>query len=124
MRRLIFLGLTLVVFLTPCGASARMSSAFGIRMQRCMVLQNAAHTQVTGLNVVYYNSHQTPATEIDFVVRYHGTTHTLVDTGTFTHLAQINHTLTGSLAGTVWQGDDVEFCSPGRVVFATGRVLQ
>lgn len=124
MRVFVFTGLIIAALLTPFSVSAKTSSAFGIKMQRCIVMENAAHTLVTGLNVVWYNSHQTPATEVDFIVRYHGTTHTLTDTGSFTYMSQINHTLTGSIAGVVWQGSDIEFCQPGRVVFATGRVLQ
>lgn len=65
----------------------------GIKVQRCAVVENANHTQTTGVNVVYYNAHQTPATEVDFFVSYHGTNYTLIDRGTFTHNAQINHTL-------------------------------
>jgi hypothetical protein len=88
------------------------------------VVENANHTQTTGVNVVYYNAHQTPATEIDFFVSYHGTNYTLIDRGTFTHNAQINHTLTNALAGVVWQGETPDLCTPSRVLFATGKALQ
>lgn len=124
MQRLVLIGLTLAALLAPCAVSAKVASAFGIRLQRCVVLENAAHTQVTGVNVVYYNTHQTPATEIDFFVQYHGTHYTLTDTGSFTHFAQIDHTLTGAIAGTVWQGDTPELCTPARVMFGNGKILQ
>lgn len=124
MRRLLLICLTLGIALSPSAASAEHRSAFGIVMQRCIMLENASHTQISGVNVVYYNSHQTPATEVDFLVHYRGRAYTMTDTGSFTYLAQINHTLTGALAGQVWQGADPELCIPGRVVFATGRVLQ
>ena len=124
MRPLTIIGLTLATMLAPSAASAKVASAFGIVLQRCEILENGNHTQISGVNVVYYNKHETPATEVDFFVRYHGKTYTLTDRGTFTHLAQINHTLVNALAGEVWQGADMELCIPARVVFATGRVLQ
>jgi hypothetical protein len=124
MRRFMFIGLTLAVALAPSGASAKVASAFGIVVQRCAVIENGSHTQTSGVNVVYYNAHETPATEVDFLVRYHGSTYTLTDRGTFTHNAQINHNLTDALAGVVWQGHEPDLCIPGRVVFATGKVLE
>jgi hypothetical protein len=124
MRPLFVVGLTTAMLLAPCGASAKVASAFGIVVQRCIVTENKDHTQTTGVNVVYYNSHETPATEIDFLVEYHGKRYTLTDRGSFTHNAQIDHTLTDALAGAVWQGRDPELCIPGRVLFATGKVLQ
>jgi hypothetical protein len=116
--------LTLVVLLAPQSASAKVRNAFGIVLQRCIVLENASHTQTDGVNVVYYNSHETPATEVDFLVKYHGTTYTLTDRGSFTHLAQINHNLNNALVGSVWQGAHPELCIPGRVQFANGKVLE
>jgi len=124
MRPLFIVGLTTAVLLAPCGASARVASAFGIVVQRCVITENKDHTQTTGVNVVYYNKHQTPATEVDFLVQYHGKSYTLTDRGSFTHNAQINHNLTNALAGEVWQGEDPDLCIPGRVLFATGKVLQ
>jgi hypothetical protein len=124
MRPLFIVGLSAALLLVPCTASAKVASAFGIVVQRCVVLENKDHTQTTGVNVVYYNSHETPATEVDFLIQYHGKSYTLTDRGSFTHNAQINHSLTGTLAGLVWQGQGPELCIPGRVLFATGKVLQ
>ncbi len=124
MRDFAFIGLALAVLLTPRSVSAKHASAFGVMLQRCLVTQNSSHTQTTGVNVVYFNAHETPATEVDFFVRYRGTTYTLIDRGTFTHYAQIDHTLTNALVGVVWQGAQPELCMPARVVFATGRVLE
>ncbi len=124
MRPLFIVGLTAAMLLAPCTASAKIASAFGIVVQRCILLENKDHTQTTGVNVVYYNTHETPATEVDFLVEYHGKHYTLTDRGSFTHNAQINHTLTDALTGVVWQGEDPELCIPGRVLFATGKVLQ
>jgi hypothetical protein len=120
----IVITLMLAVLLAPAGASAKTRSAFGIVLQRCVVNENSSRTRTNGVNVVYYNSHETPATEVDFLVKYHGSTYTLTDRGTFTHLAQINHNLTNALVGSVWQGADPELCIPGRVQFANGKVLQ
>jgi hypothetical protein len=124
MRRLVLIGLTLAVLLTPCGVSAKFASAFGITLQKCTVNENGSHTQTNGINVVYFNAHETPATEVDFYVRYRGTTYTLTDRGTFTHYAQINHNLTNALVGQVWQGPEPDLCMPARVLFATGKVLE
>lgn len=124
MQRFIPIVLTLAALLTATAAPGKTRSAFGIMVQRCSVNENANHTQTTGINVVYFNAHQTPATEVDFLVHYHGATYTLTDRGTFTHYAQIDHNLTDALAGQVWQGAAPELCIPGRVVFATGKVLQ
>jgi hypothetical protein len=124
MRLLVLIGLILAMLLTPCGVSAKFGSAFGIALQKCTVNENAGHTQTTGVNVVYFNRHETPATEVDFYVRYRGTTYTLTDRGTFTHYAQINHNLTNALVGVVWQGAEPDLCMPARVVFATGKVLE
>ncbi len=122
-RRLVVVSLTLAALMMPCSVWAKTASAFGIKVQRCIVNENAGHTQTTGVNVVYFNAHQTPATEVDFYVRYYGTTYTLVDRGTFTYYAQINHNLTNALVGQVWQGAEPELCIPARVLFANGKIL-
>jgi hypothetical protein len=122
-QRYLIIGLALSVLLAPCGASAKVASAFGIVVQRCAVIESKDHSKTAGVNVVYYNSHETPASEIDFFVSYHGTTYTLTDRGSFTHYAQIDHTLTNALDGTVWQGEEPDLCVPGRAVFAIGKVL-
>jgi hypothetical protein len=121
MQRFLLTGLALAALLAPCSASAKVMSAFGIRLQRCVVIQNGSHTN--GVNVVYYNAHETPATEVDFFVSYHGTTYTLTDRGTFTHYAQINHGLGNALVGEVWRGPNPHLCVPSRVLFANGKVL-
>ncbi len=124
MRRFLLSGLVIAALLAPCGASAKGVSAFGIKVQRCVVNETGNHTQTNGVNVIYYNSHETPATEVDFFVRYHGKVYTMVDHGTFTHYAQINHNLTNALVGEVWQGAQPALCTPARVLFATGKVLE
>jgi hypothetical protein len=124
MRRLLLSGLAIAALLAPCGASAKAVSNLGIKVQRCLVNETGNHSQTNGVNVVYYNAHETPATEVDFFVRYYGKVYTLVDTGTFTHYAQINHNLGNALVGEVWQGAEPALCTPARVLFANGRVLE
>jgi hypothetical protein len=124
MRRLATTALTLAVLLMPCTASAKVKNAFGIIVQRCIINENKDHTKTTGVNVVYYNSHETPANEINFLVTYRGKSYTLTDRGSFTHNAQINHNLTDALVDVVWQGADPDLCIPGRVQFANGKVLE
>lgn len=124
MRPLIPIGLTIAMALSPSAASAKVLSAFGIKLQRCTVNANANRTHTNGVNVVYYNAHETPATEVDFLVHYHGATYTLTDRGTFTHFAQINHNLSDALVGQVWQGGEPGLCIPGRVLFANGKTLE
>ena len=103
MRPLFIVGLSAALLLVPCTASAKVASAFGIVVQRCIILENKDHTQTIGVNVVYYRPHETPATEVDFLIQYHGKSYTLTDRGSFTHNAQINHNLTEALAGVVLQ---------------------
>lgn len=124
MRRILIITLSLAVLLAPHSASAKFRSALGIGLQRCTVNENASHTQTNGINVVYFNHHETPATEVDFFVRYRGATYTLTDRGTFTHFAQINHNLSNALVGEVWQGAEPELCVPARVLFANGKILE
>jgi hypothetical protein len=125
MRRwLTVTGLLVAALLAPSGTSAKTASAFGIRLQQCFINETSDHTHTNGVSVVYFNAHQTPATEVDFLVRYHGQTYTLTDTGSFTHYAQISHTLSNALVGEVWQGATPALCIPARVVFANGKVLE
>lgn len=114
----------LAALLVPGGALANHGSAFGIVVQRCTMNENAGHTEITGVNIVYFNAHETPATEVDFLVKYYGKTYTVSDRGTFTHFARIDHNFGDPLAGRVWQGAEPQVCIPARVAFATGKILQ
>ncbi|HEY2476546.1 MAG TPA: hypothetical protein VGI19_17330 [Candidatus Cybelea sp.] len=122
MRRLFLLGFTLGALLSPCVVSAKVVSNLGITISSCVVNSNGGHTN--GVNVVYYNTHASPATEVDFKVRYHKHTYVMVDRGSFSQSAQINHNLTDALVGEVWDGPQTKLCTVSRVLLANGKELE
>jgi hypothetical protein len=122
MQRIFLIGLIAAAVLVPSAASARLISSLGITLQSCNANVNGNVTN--GINVVYYNTHQSPATEVDFLVRYHGQKYVLIDRGTFSVGAQINHNLNSALVGAPWQGPNVKLCTAQRVILANGKVLQ
>ncbi|MFZ0683714.1 MAG: hypothetical protein WAM84_12640 [Candidatus Cybelea sp.] len=122
MRRIFLIGLIAAAVALPSAASARLISALGITLQSCNANVNGNVTN--GINVVFYNAHQSPATEVDFLVRYHGRKYVLVDRGTFTVGAKINHNINNALVGVPWQGPDVKLCMAQRVILANGKVVQ
>lgn len=122
MRRFLLPALMLVAFLVPCGASAKIESNFGITIQSCVV--NANGNSTNGVNVVYYNTHPSAATEVDFLVHYHKHAYTLVDRGNFAQNAQINHNLTNALVGEPYEGPKPKLCTVSRVLLANGKVLE
>jgi hypothetical protein len=63
-------------------------------------------------------------TVADFFVGYHGHHYELIDRGTFSNGAQINHNLNNALIGMPWFGPTPHLCMVQRVVLANGRVLQ
>ena len=87
-----------------------------------MVNSNGSVTN--GVNVVYSNTHPSPATEVDFLVGYHGHKYVLIDRGSFSQGAQINHNLANALVGEPWQGPRPKLCTAQRVMLANGRVVQ
>jgi hypothetical protein len=123
MQRIFLTGFVLCALLFPCGASAKIVSSFGVTIASCVVNSNGG-SLTNGINVVYYNTHQSPATEVDFLVRYHGAAYTLTDHGSFTQNAQINHNLANALVGESWQGPKPKLCTVSRVVLENGKVLQ
>jgi hypothetical protein len=122
MQRILVIGLIAAAVAVPSAASARLISALGITMQSCNANINGNVTD--GINVVYYSTHQSPATEIDFLVRYHGHKYVLIDRGTFSVGAKIDHNISNALVGAPWQGPDVKLCTAQRVILANGKVLQ
>jgi hypothetical protein len=48
----------------------------------------------------------------------------LIDRGTFSVGAKINHNLNNALVGAPWQGPDAKLCMAQRVILANGKVLQ
>ena len=111
-----------LVLLVPVAAGAKVKSQFGVTIQSCVVNNN--NGQTNGINVVYSNTNASPATEVDFLVRYHKNRAVLTDRGTFSQGALINHNLTGGLVGVPWQGSDPYMCTVQRVVLADGKILQ
>lgn len=113
----------LVVFailIAPVTAQAKIVSRFGVTIISCVVNSNGSG-QTNGINVVYYNTHDSPATEVDFLVNYLGKRYLLIDKGNFSRGSQINHNLTNSLTGQTWNGDKPKLCRVERVYLANGR---
>jgi hypothetical protein len=101
-------------------AQANITSKFGISIQSCVVNQGS-NGATNGVNIVYSNTHASPATEVDFLVAYRGHRYIMTDRGTFTQGAQINHNLSNALVGYAWSGPAPNRCSVNRVYLANGR---
>ena len=114
--------LLLAALVVPATAQARNVSRFGVNIISCVVNSNGGNL-TNGINVVYYNTHDSPATEVDFRVNYNGQHYLLIDKGTFTRGAQINHNLTNSLSGQPWYGPAPKLCRVERVYLANGTAL-
>jgi len=121
MKRTLFTFLAVFVLLAPAAAQAKIVSQLGVAIQSCVVNNNGGTTN--GINVVYYNTHASPATEVDFLVGYHYHRVVLADRGSFTQSAQINHNLTNGLVGYTWQGPQPYICTVQRVVLSNGKVF-
>ncbi len=120
-RTLLFLAALCAVALPA--AAARNGSRFGVSIVSCVVNSNGSNL-TNGINVVYYNTHDSPATEVDFIVNYGGHKYLMIDRGTFSRGAQINHNLTNSLTGQPWYGPTPKRCAVQRVYLENGNVLQ
>ena len=103
------------------GAAARAQtlSQYGVNINSCVVNENNGYTN--GINVVYYNTRPSPATEVDFFVGYRGHHYIMVDRGTFSKGALINHNLRNELVGYVWKGSGPNKCYVYRVTLANGK---
>ena len=121
MKRCPLVFLAVLVLLTAT-AQANITSKFGISIQSCVVNQGS-NGATNGVNVVYTNTHPSPATEVDFLVGYRGHHYILVDHGTFSQGAQINHNLTNDLVGYAWSGPTPNRCTVNRAYLANGRTL-
>jgi hypothetical protein len=107
----------------PAAAASKYGSALGVTIVSCVVNSNGG-SLTNGINVVYYNTHDSPATEVDFQVNYRGHKYILIDRGSFSRGAQINHNLTNALTGQPWEGPNPKRCAVQRVYLANGNVLQ
>jgi hypothetical protein len=122
MRRALLAGFAAAALAVPAAARAEVVSAFGVTLQSCVVNQQGDLTN--GIQVVFSNTHASPATEVDFMVHYHKHHALFVDRGTFAQGEQISHDLTGALVGRSWQGAQPHLCEVHRVVLANGKILQ
>jgi hypothetical protein len=120
---------TLLFFAALCGlvapatAFSKNGSAHGVTIVSCVVNSNGSNL-TNGINVVYYNTHDSPATEVDFLVSYQGHKYILIDKGSFARGAQINHNLNNALTGQPWDGSTPKRCAVQRVYLENGNVLQ
>jgi len=110
----------LAILILPVAAQARNVSRFGVTIVSCVVNSNSNNT-TNGINVVFYNTNDSPATEVDFLVHYGGHKYVLIDKGTFTRGSQINHNLTNALTGETWSGPKPKACQVDRVYLENGR---
>ncbi|MGB8965399.1 MAG: hypothetical protein WCB99_07145 [Candidatus Cybelea sp.] len=110
----------LLVLVMPAVAQARLGSKYGVTIVSCVVNQGS-NGSTNGINVVYYNTHDSPATEVDFLVHYMGHKYILIDKGTFTRGSQINHNLNNALTGQPWNGPTPKNCAVQRVYLANGH---
>jgi hypothetical protein len=123
MQRSLLLGLAALALAMPGTAQAKIVSAFGVTIVSCVVNSNG-NNLTNGINVVYYSTHDSPATEVDFLVNYRGKRYVLIDKGTFTRGSQINHNLTNALTGQPWDGPKPRRCAVQRVYLENGNVLE
>jgi hypothetical protein len=122
MKRTLLAVAALCAIALPATA-AKTGSAHGVTITSCVVNSNGSNL-TNGINVVYYNTHDSPATEVDFLVNYGGHKYILIDKGSFARGAQINHNLTNALTGQPWNGPTAKRCSVQRVYLENGNVLQ
>jgi hypothetical protein len=113
----------LCAILAPITVSAKKNgSKFGVTIVSCTV--NSKDNQTNGINIVYYNSNDSTATEVDFLVNYGGHKYVMIDKGHFSRGAQINHNLTNALTGQPFDGPTPKRCAAQRVYLEDGNVLQ
>lgn len=120
MRRALLALIALAIFALPAATQAKIVSRFGVTIVSCVVNSNG-NNLTNGINVVYYNTHDSPATEVDFLVNYLGKRFILIDKGSFTRGSQINHNLANSLTGQAWNGPKPKLCRVERVYLANGQ---
>jgi len=121
MKRAFWTLAALAVVLASPAVAAKSGSKHGVTIVSCVVNSNGSNL-TNGINVVYYNTHDSPATEVDFVVNYGGHKYILIDRGTFSRGSQINHNLTNALTGEPWDGPQPKHCAVQRVTLTDGSV--
>lgn len=121
MKRAFWIFSILIMIVSPATLQAKNGSKHGVTIVSCVVNSNG-NNSTNGINVVYYNTHDSPATEVDFSVNYGGHKYILIDHGSFSRGAQINHNLTNALTGEPWDGPQPKACTVKRVTLADGSV--
>jgi hypothetical protein len=122
MQRVLRALVVFAILIAPVTTQAKIVSRYGVTIISCVVNSNG-NGLTNGINVVYYNTHDSPATEVDFLVNYYGRRYLLIDKGSFSRGAQINHNLTNSLTGQSWNGPSPKLCRVERVYLADGRTF-
>jgi hypothetical protein len=122
MKRTLLAVAALCAAIAPATAQARSVSKYGVTIISCVV-NNNGNGQTNGINVVYYSHHDSPATEVEFLVAYRGHRYLLIDKGTFSRGSQINHNLNNALTGQSWEGPTPNACQVQRVYLANGQIL-
>ena len=122
MKRLVLAAFAAALALATGVASANNVSRLGINIISCTVNNDNGNTK--GVTINYVNAEPVAATQVNFMVRYHGQSGILIDKGNFTQGAQITHTLTNSFMGYSFQGDTPGVCRVAKVVRADGSVQQ
>ena len=117
------LALAAAIVLATGVASANNVSRFGINIVSC-TLATDGNGNTKGVSIVYVNSQPVPATQVNFMVRYHGQNGVVIDKGNFTQGAEISHTLTNSFMGYAYNGPAAGLCRVQKVVRADGSVQQ
>jgi hypothetical protein len=123
MKRALLAFAALCAVAAPAALSAKDVSKHGVTIVSCVVNSNGSNL-TNGINVVYYNTHDSPATEVDFLVNYSKEKYVLIDKGDFARGAQINHNLTNALTGQPWNGPTPKRCAVQRVYLQNGQVLE
>ena len=124
MNRALLAVAVLCAILVPATASAKKNgSKFGVTIVSCVV-NSKENNQTNGINIVYYNSNDSAATEVDFLVAYGGSKYVMIDKGHFSRGAQINHNLTNALTGQPFDGPTPKHCAVQRVYLEDGSVLK
>ena len=123
MKRITLAILALSFGLAPLAASAKIVGRLQVAIESCVV-NKGGNGLTNGVNVVYYNTRRAPLGEVDFLVKYHGSSAVLIDRGTFTQNAQVNHNITNALVSYPWVGPTPKLCTVQRIVLENGQVYE
>ena len=120
MRRVLLALIVVATFAVPATVQARNVSRFGVTIISCVVNSNGSNL-TNGINVVYYNTHDSPATEVDFQVNYAGTGTSSSTKARSPAVLRSITILANALTGQPWYGPRPKLCRVERVYLANGR---